>query len=191
MAEERGGVYRLNVPTGGGKTLSSLRYALAHGEKWGKRRMIFTSPLLSILEQNAAVIREFVEDDAIILEHHSNILHTRDGEMLDQRELAVESLDAPIIITTLVQLLNTLFDGKTTSIRRFQALCNSVIVIDEVQTVPPRMLSLFNTLRRSCPSIWKAKSPCRMQYGRSIWMCRVAFTPRDNHQHVLYISTSQ
>ena len=56
----------------------------------------------------------------------------------------MESWDAPIIITTLVQLLNTLFDGKTTSIRRFQALCNSVIVIDEVQTVPPRMLSLFN-----------------------------------------------
>ena len=144
MAEEPGGIYRLNVPTGGGKTLSSLRYALAHGEKWGKQRLIFTSPLLSILEQNAAVIREFVGDHSIILEHHSNILDTQDGETLDHRELAVESWDAPIIITTLVQLLNTLFDGKTTSVRRFQALCNSVIVIDEVQTVPPRMLSLFN-----------------------------------------------
>ena len=144
IAEEPGGIYRLNVPTGGGKTLSSLRYALSHGEKWGKRRLIFTSPLLSILEQNAAVIREFVGDDSIILEHHSNILHTQDREDLDQLELAVESWDAPIIITTLVQLLNTLFDGKTTSVRRFQALCNSVIVIDEVQTVPPRMLSLFN-----------------------------------------------
>ena len=144
MAEEKGGIYRLNVPTGGGKTLTSLRYALAHGEKWGKKRLIFTSPLLSILEQNAAVIREYVEDDAIILEHHSNILRTEDNGELDQRELAVESWNAPIIITTLVQLLNTLFDGKTTSIRRFQSLCNSVIVIDEVQTVPPRMLSLFN-----------------------------------------------
>ena len=144
MAEEPGGIYRLNVPTGGGKTLSSLRYALAHGEKWGKRRLIFTSPLLSILEQNAAVIREFVGDDTIVLEHHSNVLRTEERENLDQRELAVESWDAPIIITTMVQLLNTLFDGRTTSIRRFQALCNSVIVIDEVQTVPPRMLSLFN-----------------------------------------------
>ncbi len=144
MAEEEPGIYRLNVPTGGGKTLSSLRYALAHGKKWGKQRLIFTSPLLSILEQNAAVIRKYVGDDGIILEHHSNVLHTGESDELDSRELAVESWNAPIIITTLVQLLYTLFDGKTTSIRRFQGLCNSVIVIDEVQTVPPRMLTMFN-----------------------------------------------
>lgn len=143
-AEHEGGIYRLNIPTGGGKTLSSLRYALAHAKKWGKQRLIFTSPLLSILEQNAAVIREYLGDDKIILEHHSNVLQTEDGMDLDQRELAVENWNAPVIITTLVQLLNTLFEGKTTSIRRFQSLCNSVIVIDEVQTVPPRMLSLFN-----------------------------------------------
>lgn len=143
VAEEKPGIYRLNAPTGSGKTLSSLRYALAHAKKWGKQRLIFTSPLLSILEQNAAVIREYVGDDSVILEHHSNILPARaDGE-LDHRELAAESWNAPIIITTLVQLLHTLFDGKTTSIRRFQGLCDSVIVIDEVQTVPPRMLTLF------------------------------------------------
>ena len=143
-AQWQPGIYRLNVPTGGGKTLSSLRYALAHAEQWGKRRIIFTSPLLSILEQNAAVIREYVEDDSIILEHHSNVVEPREGTELDHRELAVESWDAPIIITTLVQLLNTMFAGKTTAIRRFQGLCNSIIVIDEVQTVPPKMLSLFN-----------------------------------------------
>lgn len=144
FAENPGGVYRLNVPTGGGKTLTSLRYALSHAKKWGKTRLIFISPLLSILEQNATVIREFLDDDSIILEHHSNVLRTDDGSELDQRELAVESWNAPVIITTLVQLLNTLFEGKTTSIRRFQGLCNSIIVIDEAQTVPPKMLSLFN-----------------------------------------------
>lgn len=144
FAERSGGIYRLNVPTGGGKTLSSLRYALAHASKWGKQRIIFTSPLLSILEQNAAVVRDFIGDDSIVLEHHSNVLHTEDGWELDQRELAAESWSAPIVITTLVQLLNTLFEGKTTAIRRFQSLCNSAIVIDEVQTVPPKMLSLFN-----------------------------------------------
>ena len=144
MAEAKGGIFRFNVPTGGGKTLSSLRYALAHASKWGKKRLIFTSPLLSILEQNAAVIREFIGDDTIILEHHSNVLRTEEFGELDYRELAVDNWNAPIIITTLVQLLNTMFDGKTTSIRRFQSLCNSVIVIDEVQTVPPRMLSMFN-----------------------------------------------
>lgn len=144
MAEEKPGLYRLNVPTGGGKTLSSLRYALAHAKRWGKRRIIFTSPLLSILEQNAAVIREYVGNDGIVLEHHSNVLHTAEYGELDHRELAMENWNSPIIITTLVQLLQTLFSGKTTSIRRFQSLCDSVIVIDEVQTVPPRMLTLFN-----------------------------------------------
>lgn len=144
MAEEKPGIYRLNVPTGGGKTLSSLRYALAHAMQWKKRRIIFTSPLLSILEQNAAVIREYVGNYGIILEHHSNVLHTAENGELDDRELAMENWNRPIIITTLVQLLQTFFSGKTTSIRRFQSLCDSVIVIDEVQTVPPKMLTLFN-----------------------------------------------
>ncbi len=143
FAEKVGGIYRLNVPTGSGKTLSSLRYALAHAQKWNKRRLIFVSPLLSILEQNAAVIREFLGDDRIVLEHHSNVLQPEEAE-LDLRELAVENWHAPVVITTLVQLLNTLFDGKTTSIRRFHSICNSVVVIDEVQTVPHKMLSLFN-----------------------------------------------
>lgn len=145
FAANEPGIYRLNVPTGGGKTLSSLRYALAHAKQFNKRRIIFTSPLLSILEQNAGVIREFVGDDGMILEHHSNVVQTKaeEGE-LDERELLVQSWDAPIIITTLVQLLNTLFDGKTTSVRRFQALCGSVIIIDEVQTVPSRLLTLFD-----------------------------------------------
>lgn len=120
MAEETPGIYRLHVPTGGGKTLSSLRYALAHAKCWGKRRIIFTSPLLSILEQNAAVIREYVGNDGIVLEHHSNVLHTEEKGELDHRELAVENWNSPIIITTLVQLLQTFFSGQTTSIRRFQ-----------------------------------------------------------------------
>ena len=145
FAENPPGIYRLNVPTGGGKTLSSLRYALAHAKRFGKKRLIFASPLLSILEQNADVIREFVGDDRLILEHHSNVVQTEvSQDTLDKRELLVQSWDAPIILTSLVQLLNTLFDGKTTAIRRFQALCDSVIVIDEVQTVPVKLLSLFN-----------------------------------------------
>lgn len=139
-----GGIVRLNVPTGGGKTLSALRFALSHARTWGKRRLIFTAPLLAILEQNAAVIREYLGDDSIVLEHHSNVAEPDDTSELDLRELAVDSWHSPVIITTLVQLLNTLFAGKTTSIRRLQSLCNSVIVIDEVQTVPSRMLSLFD-----------------------------------------------
>ena len=139
------GIYRLNVPTGAGKTLGALRFALAHAAKWNKRRILFTAPLLTILEQNAEVLRDFIGDDAIVLEHHSNVLReNRAGDQLDHRELLIENWNAPVIITSMVQLLNTMFDGKTSSIRRFWALADSIIVIDEVQTVPSNMLTLFN-----------------------------------------------
>lgn len=145
FAEERGGIYRLNVPTGGGKTLSSLRYALAHAAKYNKNRIIFVSPLLSILDQNSKVIREYLEADDFILEHHSNVIIDDFGsDEAKKYEVLKESWSAPIIITTLVQFLNTLFDGRTGAVRRFRALSNAVIIIDEVQSVPNKMLSLFN-----------------------------------------------
>ena len=138
------GIYRLNLPTGAGKTLTSLRYALHHALKHNKKRIIFTMPLLSIIEQNAGIIHDYIGNEELILEHHSNIVETDENDELDKRELLIESWNVPIIITTMVQLLNTLFAGKTSNIRRMQALCNSIIVIDEVQTVPDKMLSLFN-----------------------------------------------
>ena len=149
FAENPCGVYRLNLPTGAGKTLSSLRYALAHAKKFNKKRIIFAIPLLSILDQNAKVIKEAVGDDSIILEHHSNVVQeipddeTPSKEVL-KRNMLIDTWESPIIITTLVQLLNTMFDGKTTSIRRFHSLIDSVVIIDEVQSVPVKMLSLFN-----------------------------------------------
>lgn len=138
------GIYRLNLPTGAGKTLTSLRYALHHALAHNKKRIIFTMPLISIIEQNAGIIHDYIGNEELILEHHSNIVETDENDELDKRELLVESWDVPIIITTMVQMLNTLFAGKTANIRRMQALCNSIIVIDEVQTVPDKMLSLFN-----------------------------------------------
>lgn len=157
FGERPSGIYRLNVPTGAGKTLSSLRYALAHAAKWGKSRIIFTSPLLSILEQNAAVLRDFIGDPDMVLEHHSNVVREKAAnDELDRGELLAESWSAPVIITTLVQLLNTCFSGKTQSIRRFQGLVNSVIVIDEVQTVPAKMLSLFNLTLNFLASVCSA-----------------------------------
>jgi CRISPR-associated endonuclease/helicase Cas3 len=170
FAERPGGIFQLHVPTGGGKTLASLRFAIAHAAKWNKSRVIFVSPLLSILDQNAAVLREFIEDNSIILEHHSNVVHADDGrEIVDNNdaELLEENWNAPVIITTLVQLLNTIFCGKTSCIRRFHALVNSVIVIDEVQTVPTRMLTLFNLavnfLSKMCGAtvvLCSATQPC-------------------------------
>lgn len=144
MAKLESGIYRLNLPTGAGKTLTSLRYALHHALLHNKKRIFFVMPLLSIIEQNAGVIYDFIDNNDFILEHHSNVVQTKEEGELDEKELLTESWDAPVIITTLVQMLNTLFAGKTTNIRRMQALCNSIIIIDEVQSVPNKMLSLFN-----------------------------------------------
>ena len=144
FAKQPGGIYRLNIPTGGGKTLSSMRYALAHAAAHSKRRIIYTAPLISILDQNAKVIKEAIKNDDLILEHHSNIIHDREDEDISRYELLSETWDAPIIITTLVQLLNSCFSGKTSCVRRFHSLCNCVLIIDEVQSVPTNMLSLFN-----------------------------------------------
>lgn len=144
-ALREGGIYRLNVPTGAGKTLSSLRYALRHAAEFNKSRIIFTAPLLSVLEQNAAVIREAVGDEEAVLEHHSNVVQENlSQDELGRYELLCECWEAPIIVTTLVQLLYTCFGGKMSAVCRFHALCNAVLIIDEVQTVPLNMLSLFN-----------------------------------------------
>lgn len=144
-AEMPTGLYRLDLPTGGGKTLAALRFAVLHAQKHRMRHVFYIAPLLSIIEQNAEVIRDALGDSAPVLEHHSNIV--REGlspDELRQTELLQESWDAPVIVTTLVQLLETLFSGKMASVRRFHCLCDSVLIMDEVQSLPPKMLSMFN-----------------------------------------------
>lgn len=138
------GIYRLSVPTGSGKTLSSLRYALAHAAKYNKKRVVMIIPLLSVLEQNSKEIGNFIGDE-MILEHHSNVVETVDAteEQIDMRELLVETWQAPVVISTLVQLLNIIFTHDTSAIRRMQSLCDSVIVIDEVQSLPIKFTRLF------------------------------------------------
>lgn len=144
-ADKNPGVYRLDVPTGGGKTYASLRYAVSHAAEYNKRRIFFVMPLLSIIEQNAADIRDVVNDDSLILEHHSDVVNETDNDdAADNKKLLTDFWTAPIIITTLVQMLNTFYSHKMSSVCRFSSLVNSVIVFDEVQTVPYKMLSLFN-----------------------------------------------
>ena len=145
FAKEKGGIHRLTVQTGSGKTLASLRYALAHAAEYNKERIIYIIPLLSVLDQNSKDIHKYIKTNQCILEHHSNLVKTmEDQEELDKRELMTETWDAPVIISTLVQLLNILFSHKTSAIRRMNSLCNSVIIIDEVQSLPLKFGELFN-----------------------------------------------
>jgi CRISPR-associated endonuclease/helicase Cas3 len=140
------GVYTLTVPTGGGKTLASLRFALHHALCWNMDRIIYVSPYISIADQNAEVVRKILEPEgcefaSIVLEHHSSL--TPDKESWRGSVLA-ENWDAPVVFTTAVQVLEALFGGGTRPARRLHALANSVIVFDEVQTLPVRMIHMFN-----------------------------------------------
>lgn len=144
-AEKEHKIVRLSVPTGGGKTLATLRYSLAEAAVHKKKRIFFVIPLLSVLEQNAKDLKDYIKNDEFVLEHHSNIAREiNSSEKLDLNELMLESWRAPVVITTLVQFLHTLFAGKSSCIRRMNALSESVIIIDEVQSVPRNMISEFN-----------------------------------------------
>lgn len=135
---------RLIVPTGGGKTLSSLRFAIAYCKAHGKKKIFYTAPFMSILEQNSDVFRE-IAGDAYFTEHHSNLLAELDSaEELHEYELRTEKWDAPVIATTMVQLLNTLFSAKSSAVRRMHRLSDAVIIIDEVQSIPLKCVHLFN-----------------------------------------------
>lgn len=141
FAEERSNIYSLTVPTGGGKTFSSFRYALAHASKYKKERIIYIIPFTTIIDQNASDIKEIFKEDNFILEHHSNII--RDNKDEDYK-LLTERWDSPVIFTTMVQFLNTLFKGGTQDVRRMHHLANAVLIFDEVQAVPLKCINLFN-----------------------------------------------
>lgn len=136
-------LYRLTVPTGAGKTLSGLRFALNHAKQYKKRHIFYVAPYTSILEQNADEIRKAVGREEYVLEHHSNVCYEEDDEEERYRRLT-ENWDCTLIATTAVQMLNTLFSGQKISIRRMYNLCNSVIIFDEVQAFPLRGTELFN-----------------------------------------------
>jgi CRISPR-associated endonuclease/helicase Cas3 len=144
------GLFTLTVPTGGGKTLASLAFALEHAKRHGLERIIYAIPFTSIIDQTAAVFREAFEDDAndIILEHHSaidedqiedeNRSHRREAS--DKLRLAMEDWAAAIVVTTNVQIFESLHSHRPSRCRRLHNLTKSVIILDEAQTIPRPLL---------------------------------------------------
>lgn len=142
FAAHKSGIYTLSVPTGGGKTFASLRYALSHIMKTDKDRVFYIIPYNTILDQNAHDIREALGEDVGILEHHSNVVIETEDEQETYRRLT-ERWDMPIIMTSLVQFLNACFSGKNTDVRRFHRLTNAVLIFDEIQSLPKHCKRLF------------------------------------------------
>lgn len=142
------GFFRLTMPTGGGKTLASLAFALAHAQAHGLRRVVYGVPFTTIIDQTAQVFRDALEqNDFKVLEHHSN-LEPKEPQTAGEEEkqtiaeLAAENWDAPVIVTTTVRLFQeTLFGTRTAQLRRLHNLTGSVIVLDEAQTLPTGLLT--------------------------------------------------
>lgn len=156
FAEKPSDIYTLSIPTGGGKTLASLRYALKHAKLYNKKHIIYVVPFTTIIEQNAEEVRKILEDDGNILEHHSNVImdtdetdedENHDGimSMKEKLKLAKDNWDSPIIFTTMVQFLDTFYAKGSRNIRRLHNLSEAVIIFDEVQKVPTSCVSLFNS----------------------------------------------
>lgn len=152
-SQQEQGFFSLTVPTGGGKTLASMAFALSHAKRWGLKRVIVVIPYLSIIEQNAAEYRRILDpaNTGLLLEHHSAVPVREESENAESStsQRAAENWDAPLVVTTSVQFIESLFASSPSKCRKLHNMARSVVIMDEVQTLPVHLLEpLLNVLRQ-------------------------------------------
>lgn len=138
-AKEAPGLFSLTVPTGGGKTLASLGFALEHAVRYNQRRIIYVIPYTSIIEQTSDVFRGVFGTDNVI-EHHSQFDPEKAADDTTRQRLASENWDAPLIVTTTVQFFESLYAARTSRARKLHNITNSAVILDEAQLLPPELL---------------------------------------------------
>ena len=156
--QNKQGIFKLEMPTGSGKTYASLRYAMNNAHTFNKQRVFYITAFLSVLEQNAKAIKETLDDTDYILEHHSNVIQEKEekaDDELNKQQYFIDSWDSPIVLTTMVQFFQTLFKGKASHIRRFHQLIDSVVIIDEVQSLPIKVIYHFNLMMNFMSEVMK------------------------------------
>ena len=172
-ADRSPGLFSLTVPTGGGKTLSSLAFGLRHARLHGLRRIIYVIPFTSIIEQNAAVFRRALAafGPDIVVENHSDLDPDDDSNCTTRTRLAAENWDARLIVTTNVQFFESLHAHKTSRCRKLHRIARSVVILDEAQSLP---LELLQPCLRSLEEL-------TTNYGASVVLC-TATQPALNHR---------
>jgi CRISPR-associated endonuclease/helicase Cas3 len=175
------GIYQLDVPTGGGKTLSSLRFALSHAKIHEAEHVIYVIPYLSVLDQTAKDIKEALQyqsADNFILEHHSNLIISENQEEAQTHRILTDRWDSPIIITTMVQFLESIYSSKSSDLRKFHNMANAVFIFDEVQSLPLKCTYLFN----------EAVNYLHYCAGCSILLCTATQPPLNEAEKPIYLS---
>ncbi|MDD7363376.1 MAG: CRISPR-associated helicase Cas3' [Firmicutes bacterium] len=193
------GIYTLDLPTGAGKTLLSLRYGVNQMKYQEKRRFFYITSYLSVLEQNADEMRGILKNDAYVLEHHSNIVRDASDHMESRseddsgdslkaarRNFLLDDWTSPVVLTTMVQFFNTLFKGRSANLTRFKSFIDAVVVLDELQSLPNEVLymttlalNFMKTVMHTTVILSTATQPA---YGSVSLRHRLAYGDRDGEK---------